>query len=197
MTRVALCLLGVLVAAPDAGPPAPIDDVPTYRLDQEVRGGEAAQIAELARWAHRAGARRLEVVIDSQGGDAAEGLALVLALRGAHALGLVVGCTVERQAASTAFLALQGCDVRRARAQAILGMHNPVFTVPHPVSLTVEEVQRAAAVLAAIADASAGIVAGRLGLTVESYRQRVAGGEVWIMTAPQALAAHAIDRVVP
>lgn len=165
-----------------------------YVLSGDLQVGEAARVRELARWAQAGGARELVVVLDSEGGVAQEGLALFSALRSAP---LPTRCIVQGAAASAAFVALQGCRLRQARRAAVLATHNPMIVFPLAgTTISVEKAQAASARISALAEAFAQAVAPRMGLTTAEYRKRIANGEVWQMTALEAVKAGALDSVI-
>lgn len=189
-------LIGLVFAAGDAGAPAqthvPADSA-VFRLDQRIVGGEAAVFRELARWAHKGGAKRILVIIDSRGGQAQAALSLYEAIRSSP---LPTRCEVRGNAFSGAFLVLQSCSFRVATAESQLSTHRPSAVIPGPMLLTVEAAAETARELAEVANAMDGLIAKRLRMSLASYRVKVAGVD-WDMAAAAALAANAIDAVIP
>lgn len=190
--RSAVLLVLLALSSPKPTPP---DVVARYSLSGDIVGGEAAAVAEIARWARRAGAQELDLLVDSRGGNADEALALYEAVRGA---GLRTVCRVPAggTAASGAFLVLQACDVRLVAADARLMMHEPAVIVPERAVVTVNGAAYMAAHLRLLADAMDAIVAKRLGLPLKAYRERVEDGAAWRMTGAEAVRAHAADRLL-
>lgn len=177
-------LLAVALAA------ASVTDEATFSLEHEIRGGEAQALTELARWARKAGAHTLVVTIDSPGGDAGEAISLYRALRDS---GLRTRCEVRGLAASGAFLALQGCDVRLMSKGARLATHRPIAYIRGPMSISVELAKQMSDELTSKSAVVDGLIAARLGMTLDAYRVLVANGGIWTMDLEAALRMHAID----
>lgn len=149
--------------------------------------------------AKKAGVTELHVFIDSPGGAMAAGFAIGRALKTS---GIRSRCVVTGEAASAAFLVLQACDRRVATKHAVLATHQPYLMLPLAPGaaacfVNVETLVEAAHHLAATVAVHNGLVAARLGLSLAAYGAKVAEGRVWLMTPAEALAARAVDEVLP
>jgi ATP-dependent protease ClpP protease subunit len=189
----ALLFAGLLLLAAPASV-AGDDTSAVYHLKGDIQEGQADQLRELAHWAKKGSAKELLILIDSNGGNAQEGLALYNAI---HSAGVPTRCLVVGVAASAAAVALMGCQARMAKKEAVVLFHNPIVSVNHPGVMTLEMAHDMSTKLGTLADAYASIVACRLGLTAQEYRRKIANGALWQMTATEALAAHAVDLIVP
>jgi ATP-dependent protease ClpP protease subunit len=188
--RSLLFALAILLASPSAI--ATEDNSAVYHLSGDIREGRAESIRELARWARRGGARELLILIDSNGGNAQEGLAIFNAI---HSSGISTKCIVEGTASSAASLALMGCQVRVAKKDSIVIFHNPIVGIDRPGAITVEMAADMDLKLSTLADAYAAIVACRLGISVQEYRRKIANGALWTLNASEALQARVVDMV--
>lgn len=105
--------------------------------------------------------------------------------------GAKLTCLVETKAMSAAFIILQGtCDERLMSKSALLLAHG----ASTETSGQERDLADALDFIRAVNFAMATIAADRMGMPVAEYLQRTTRD--WVMTAPQALAAHAVDAVV-
>lgn len=184
---VLLAVLGCAGHAHALGAPGP------YMLVGPIVEGEGAFFADWIARSKRAGVKRLDVVIHSNGGELDEAEIMIKALRGA---GIPSRCEARGLVASAAFLVFEACDRRAMVHGARLLIHR--VSVSSHGTWTLEELQRVVADLAASIDAVDTAVARRLGMPLAAYRARLAaeGGE-WVMDEDAAIDANAVDVVTP
>lgn len=167
----------------------------TYAVAGDITEESAHLFVGWLNRAKRDGATSVRVDISSPGGDATAALDMTRALR---ASGMTSVCTVRGMAASGAALLLQGCGTRLAVSGSKLIFHRPYGRIwaPMPMKLTPEMARKQADELDRIANETDGQIAQRMGMSMPAYRQKVANGADWEMTASEAMAHNAIDRVV-
>jgi ATP-dependent protease ClpP protease subunit len=140
----------------------------------------------------------VDIDISSSGGSIPAAEAVIRAMNDADARGVQVVCIVNREAASAAFVVLQGCPVRVARKGAWLMMHRLYYGHLEKGQFVRDEPkdEDARRVLAQAEAEVARFISARLGITVDEYEARVADAD-WTMSASEALKFHAVDQVVP
>lgn len=162
-------------------------------LHGDIVPGVAEKIAHAVDDAFKSH-RALTVEIDSPGGDADEGIAIYKALRAAK---VPTACLVTGEAASAAFLVLEGCGSRRMTNTSRLMTHHPFGVIMQaPVIVTPERARSMYESLQKTADFYDRAISSRLGMSLEKYQEKVANGAVWEMNSDQAFAADAVDIVV-
>jgi ATP-dependent protease ClpP protease subunit len=119
------------------------------------------------------------------------GLGIVAALRSSRA---PTRCTVDGMAASMAAVVLEACSIREAKSYSVILFHEARVMPSGPMRRA--DLQEQADTLGALNHAMALIVAPRLHMDVAVFAARIAAGD-WAMAADQALAARAIDTVLP
>jgi ATP-dependent protease ClpP protease subunit len=188
--RLLLLSLFLTLSRPPAAslPPAAV-----FHLEHDIVGGEAVQLTELVKWAKAGGATELVVMIDSEGGDAAEGLRLYRAIKASP---LPTRCEVRGEANSAAAVVLMACQQRWMTKTSHIGIHNPFARVPVPTVITVEQSRLMADALEATSNTYAALIASRMHMPLTLYRARIANGALWVLDAVEAMKSGAIDRVI-
>lgn len=192
--RVVLLTLILLLALPADATEKPIPCITSavFRLDHSIHGKEAAKLEELIRWAVRGGAKELVIDIDSDGGDAEEGIKIYRAIKASP---IPTRCTVHGQAASAAALLLQACQIRVMTKDSRIAIHNPFTRLPISMMISVEQAKLISDELTTLANVYAGLTAARLHMPLEMFQSRISNGAMWILDANDALKAGAIDAV--
>jgi ATP-dependent protease ClpP protease subunit len=178
-------------------PPTPANDVPRFRLYGQLGDQDVIQVATFFGTALAAGQRRVTFEIDSPGGRADAGREIGRLLEAATAAGVGVTCLVDGHASSAAFYVLQSCPAGRRwmTSRSVLMTHEPMGTIQ--VSATDDVAfENTREALRAEAVAWATHCVARLKVTRAEYDRRTRAGREWFFTAPEALAAGAVDRVV-
>lgn len=170
----ALCMLSCQIA-PDAGAsPDPV----TVRLNGPIEESTCAAALEQMR-----GHQVVTLVITSEGGGVVDGMRFILAVEDLRAKGHTVHCVADMFALSMGANILESgaCDDRAMTDRTVIIFHG-VQAPPSPI-------------VGALNYSIAVWISHRLGITPEEYQAKIDKGE-WILTAPQALAAHVVDRVL-
>ncbi len=169
-----------------------VQAVPYFPLVSDIDQNTAKYFRVFLGRAKLQGARDIEIDISSAGGDAEAALDMYRALR---ASGMRSTCYVRDLAASGAAWVLEGCTVRVIQPGAKVVIHSPFIVINHPVIIRVEDAVEMAGGLVGLSTTMNAAVAERLGISVEDLLTHIGHGQDWILTADQAVAAHAADRV--
>ena len=135
----------------------------------------------------------ITIKIDSPGGAVDPARKLVNEVKTAIQSGKSVECEVFSQASSGAFWLLQACSIRTSHVGSRFMTHEPMSLGCGAISIGMAG--RLYADLLRDNDDMAETIAPRLGMTKLDYMVKIATGP-WRMDSAEALAAHAIDRVV-
>ncbi len=187
------CLVGMALYGMRPACAVPKPAIPYYAISGDIEAFTPTYFKRFLDGAEASGAKEVHIDIQSPGGNAEAALQMFTDLR---ASGLHSVCTVYEMAASGAFLVLQACSVRIAMPESQLVTHRVYATVPSP-RITVEDAIKMASELGALALRMDILIAQRLGMSRSSYAEKVKDGENWEMTPEEALAAHAVDIVLP
>lgn len=159
----------------DAGTPTPT----VVRLNEDIEGKLEGVLGQLAL-----AKDDVTLVITSEGGSVAAGMEFILAVEDLRAKNhLKVHCIADMYALSMAAAILESgaCDDRAMTDRTLILFHG----VQAPPSPLVQALNH-----------SMGIwISRRMGMTLEAYQANLAKGD-WILSAPAALEAHAIDRII-
>lgn len=129
------------------------------------------------------------IEINSPGGQVFAGIAIQKTIERHDA---PVVCVVDGMAASAAFVALQACDYRVMTPRSILMAHQAATQAGGQS----EDLGNARDVLAAIDRSMALFCSKRMGIAVEDFERRIAGGREWWFSLTDALHFGAVDREV-
>jgi ATP-dependent protease ClpP protease subunit len=197
MKAAVLCLLLVSCAAsqpiPDAGEVSP----PTAALLGSIDHTVIRTFAQLKAQAE-AGRDPLVLKITSDGGDIFLGMQFIQRvedLKKRHGVKLV--CYGDAFVFSMGFVILQSelCDKRFATKRTVFLAHLAVRSPPSP--LTSDQAAKNLENLKCGADrAMAEVIAPRMRMTVEQVLAKLGNNHDWVMSADEALAAHALDGIV-
>lgn len=139
-----------------------------------------------------AGDKVINFRINSFGGSVFDGLDLIQQVTDARARGVWVRCVVDTKAMSMGFVFLQtACDDRMMTPRAVLLTHNGSTGAQG----TVDDLEEAMQMVRALNDAMARVCAARMGMPLERYKAKIRR-HAWTMSADEALAVRAVDRVV-
>lgn len=191
--------LSLVVALSLAAPAVAADNVRSIKLTDDI--DPAAVLAVIGGMTSKVPVTELDVEINSHGGLVDSGTSIAALFQFLEAHGVKVKCLVTGQASSAAFVILESCSERYAVSKATLMMHEPFIIHVQEngttSAITMKVLRAMLEDLEANSKAFSDIIAPRLGLTPKQYHDRLdAGGmEGWRMTAPEALANHAIDAI--
>lgn len=190
---IALLLALALGAAPDAPEPAEAPPEPVaLSIEGEITETSAGLfIAALEGAAEGA---PISVHVNTEGGEADSALLIARALEAA-AKTHTVECTVDGEAVSAGFLVLQSCQVRVMTLRSIAMAHEPYL--PGLDLANRRRLHNADEHLRVSAEQYVTHCAARLRISKKAFRQHIANGVDWWMTASEALAVGAVDRIVP
>ncbi len=133
---------------------------------------------------------RVDITINSPGGDVGAGMTLIDAMRAAKRRGIGIVCIVDGQASSMAAYLLQICSVRVVRAGSFILFHAP----RSQYSGTAWEIERQAQALNDYQRIFAIMATGRMHMSVAEFEARIKDKD-WILSPAEALAIGAVDLV--
>lgn len=107
-----------------------------------------------------------------------------------------VYCYVKKAAMSGAFWILQACTERIAESDARLMTHSPYMMTSDGQVLNRTVLTKLLSQLSMMESVMAESIASRMLMTPDELVKRLQAGD-WFMSAPQAVAAHSLDRFVP
>lgn len=180
--------LVLLVAAPAFADRFPAGMIEITDFDD----AQLAPVLEKATELVDGGERTLLFRINSFGGSIFAGMDLILAVDGLKKRGVTIQCVVDFKAMSMGFVFLQSvCDERLMTKRSTLLTHNGSTSTRG----TVEQITEDAVLLAALNESMASVCADRMGMDLDVYRAKIAGG-AWTFAWREALAVNAIDDIV-
>lgn len=174
---------------PDAGPPPPL----VVSIVGEVDESDPQLIRALLVQTEAHHGDRAVVLLDTPGGLAQAAHEVARLMDQARRHGIRVDCVVDGQADSAGFYILQACHRRFMTKRSVLATHRPSVVG----EVKPEEQANVDRQIEARSRAFAEHCAARLTVTFEEYQARTAGNQEWWLAWPEALAAGAVDRVVP
>lgn len=188
LSLVLLCLSLVAPPSHAKGSRTAVLSVTGMITDESVEATQAALADALV-----SGAESIVFIIDSGGGNVEAGERLA---RDIERTQVPVTCIVDGEAASMAFYLLQSCPTRLATLRSKLMVHEPFMVVQAIVHL--KDVEAMLADMRKMVDEVGRHCSSRMNITYDEYSTRVlaAEKETWWMTPAEALAVHALDRVV-
>lgn len=140
------------------------------------------------------GEREITLRIDSFGGSIFGGARFIRTLEDVKkSKGVTVHCVVDGAAMSMAAVLLESplCDTRHATSRSVILFHNGHSQAEG----TAEELREAARFLGSLNQAMSLVVAARICMDVDAYRERIAGRD-WVMAVTEALSVNVIDGIV-
>lgn len=172
--------------------PDPVpESVPVAALG-DISPDGISDVVDLLRLALHQNLPRIQIVIDSPGGDVGLGLKLIKAMRAIEARGTVIQCHVDGIAASMAAVILQACTIRTMDRQASILFHTASVSSASgnawELARTIKEIQSAN-------DQMAIFVVGRLCIHMAEYKKKIADTDWWL-GYEQAVGVCAIDAVL-
>lgn len=138
-----------------------------------------------------AGAANIVIEINTPGGEVDAGYDIIKAIEETEAF---VTCVVDTEAESMGFAILQSCDRRYMTKRSKLMAHEPSLTTVFGGQPN--EWQARADSMAAEREALAEQCCRRLKVSMEEYRKRTDGGQMWFMNWRDAVKFGAVDGVV-
>lgn len=167
--------------------------VMSLRFDKRVGTDTVDPIVNLIALANHANADRVILEISTEGGEVTAGFDLVKAIEGSRA---PVTCVVDYKAYSMGFFILQACAERVMTYRSSLMAHEVREQTVNEVTVYADRLQSLADSLRVLSRGFAEHCARRMKVSLPEYLSHVGGAKDWYMDWEQALAAHAVDRVV-
>lgn len=179
------------VAKPLVTCEAGIACVPTYRFNSEVSEESVAPAIDWIKAGNEAGANALVLEINTPGGEVWSGFELAKVIENSKVPVLIV---VDGEAASMGFYLLQSGHARYMTKRSSLMAHEP--SLGAILRGTPNEWQAVASMLKALSNAIAEHCAHRLSITIDEYKSKVTGGQMWWLNWEEAVGVEAVDGTV-
>lgn len=188
LTLILFLALAAPARAQDAGAPPPKAVV--IRIAGDLNQNDMLHVMAAETEAANNGARRVVIVLDSDGGSVQIAQYIVAIIDQADEMDIATDCVVDGHALSASFYILQTCRQRYMTRRSILMAHQPKSSIEGDTKENVAGFQLAAE--RALAEGSA----ERLKCGVDGYMEHVKKGREWWMHWQAALEAGAVDGVV-
>lgn len=162
-----------------------------FILSGTITSSTAVEFGNFITGAKLLNAKEIEIRINSPGGEIYPAFEMIESMAG-----LKSTCTVDKIAASSAFLFFQACTVRQASPYARLMSHHPYIEFSEKTTMTMEEAMAMAVDLSTMAIRMDTLIASRLKMPLVVYVKFVENGKAWFFTGAQGIAFNAVDELV-
>jgi len=160
---------------------------------REIHEAQTRPLMDAIKQRVDAGDTQILLQIHSSGGSVADGMDLLLALTEYRKAGIEILCVVDAKAFSMGAVLLEaGCSKRYMTKRATVLFHNSRVT---PDSGTATSLEREAVFLRVTDLTLSEMVSSRLGISLEDYQAKLAGGD-WMMAWKEAVAEGVVDDTV-